>query len=160
MTEFLRLYVFWFHHKSFTTIWLSLSWWGTNWGSRICVGITIQAEMMISFPHQIYIIYMWAVMNAYNRVDFELRSMSPCRLRPPVLSKHICLAHWVVVIYRFYCSSLWAFSFRHVGSELFKSGAGCQGLLKGSNSRYLNIRIVIKVIPSTVTATDYSINSS
>ena len=34
----------------------------------------------------------------------RLQSMPPCRLRPPVLSDHICLAHWVVVIYRFYCS--------------------------------------------------------
>ena len=34
----------------------------------------------------------------------RLRSVPPCRLRPPVLSDHICLAHWVVVIYRFYCT--------------------------------------------------------
>ena len=33
----------------------------------------------------------------------RLRSVPPCRLRPPVLSDHICLAHWVVVICRFYC---------------------------------------------------------
>ena len=31
-------------------------------------------------------------------------SVPPCRLRPPVLSDHICLAHWVVVICRFYCT--------------------------------------------------------
>ena len=36
----------------------------------------------------------------------RLRSVLPCRLRPPVLSDHICLAHWVVVIYRFYCIAL------------------------------------------------------
>ena len=37
----------------------------------------------------------------------RLRSVPPCRLRPPVLSDHICLAHWVVVIYRFYCIVLY-----------------------------------------------------
>ena len=30
--------------------------------------------------------------------------MPPCRLRPPVLSDHIYLVAWVVVIYRFYCT--------------------------------------------------------
>ena len=63
-----RLFVFWFHQKSFTTI-CELSWMPTT-------------ESILSS---------------------RLRSVPPCRLRPPVLSDHICLAHWVVVIYRFYC---------------------------------------------------------
>ena len=63
-----RLFVFWFHQKSFTTI-CELSWMPTT-------------ESILSS---------------------RLRSVPPCRLRPAVLSDHICLAHWVVVIYRFYC---------------------------------------------------------
>ena len=39
-----------------------------------------------------------------------LRSVPPCRLRPPVLSDHIGLAHWVVVIYRFYCIGSWLYT--------------------------------------------------
>ena len=65
-----RLFVFWFHQKSFTTIYMcELSWMPTT-------------ESILSS---------------------RLRSVPPCRLRPPVLSDHICLAHWVVVICRFYC---------------------------------------------------------
>ena len=48
----------------------------------------------------------------------RLRSVPPCRLRPPVLSDHICLAHWVVVIYRFYCICKYV-SADHAGWELY-----------------------------------------
>ena len=64
-----RLFMFWFHQKSFTTI-CELSWMSTT----------------------------------QSILSSRLRSVPPCRLRPPVLSDHICLAHWVVVIYRFYCT--------------------------------------------------------
>ena len=63
-----RLFVFWFHQESFTTI-CDLSWMPTT----------------------------------QSILSSRLWSLPPCRLRPPVLSDHICLAHWVVVIYRFYC---------------------------------------------------------
>ena len=63
-----RLFMFWFHQKSFTTI-CELSWMPTT-------------ESILSS---------------------RLRSVPPCRLWPPLLSDHICLAHWVVVIYRFCC---------------------------------------------------------
>ena len=68
-----RLFLFWFHQKSFTTM-CELLWMPTT-------------EWILSS---------------------RLWSVPPCRLRPPVLSDHICLAHWVVVIYRFYCSCGWS----------------------------------------------------
>ena len=53
----------------------------------------------------------------------RLRSVPPCRLRPPVLSDHICLAHWVVVIYRFYCTSITGtcarMSIKHIFSKYY-----------------------------------------
>ena len=71
-----RLFMFWFHQKSFTTI-CELSWMPTT----------------------------------QSILSSRLRSVPPCRLRPPVLSDHICLAHWVVVIYRFYCIWVGAYWF-------------------------------------------------
>ena len=84
-----RLFVFWFHQKSFTTI-CELLWMPTT-------------ESILSS---------------------RLRSVPPCRLRPPVLSDHICLAHWVVVIYRFYCICFhrgFAFKAKPVRNEVMDS---------------------------------------
>ena len=54
----------------------------------------------------------------------RLRSVPPCRLRPPVLSDHICLAHWVVVIYRFYCSWVASYLQRSLSAQV-NGGSRC-----------------------------------